>query len=224
MEKYELVTDIKVSVPSRGIQVYIVDFDIHSEKEAMFPSPPEVYRLISNTWLNSTKHNLTVSVPSRGRQVYILQMVFLKMHGVECFRPLSSEQVYKAPLPEADEPQPLSFRPLSRYIGLYLDSWAEQGVSVFQFPSPLEVDRFISNQLPFSIRHTNGYRPLSRQIGLYRTLMLQARSFIRCFRPLSRYIGLYLIKKYIYENIANTVSVPSRGIQVYIWKREGITE
>ena len=58
------------------------------------------------------------------------------------------------------------------------------------FPSPLEVDRFISeiyDETTSMIR----FRPLSRWIGLYQEKI--SMSFVKknSFRPLSRWIGLY---------------------------------
>ena len=84
------------------------------------------------------------------------------------------------------------FRPLSGYIGLYrymadinvraskafpspleVDRFISKNVGLFGawfygFPSPLEVDRFISKQLKNGTSKTeNSFRPLSRWIGLY---------------------------------------------------------
>ena len=86
-----------------------------------------------------------------------------------------------------------SFRPLSRWIGLYhLNHY--NGVESIGFPSPLEVDRFISqNVRPLvALSETTRFRPLSRWIGLYRTVSAdETAQPVVGFRPLSRWIGLY---------------------------------
>ena len=78
------------------------------------------------------------------------------------------------------------FRPLSRWIGLYLYVGILKETGQFRF------------------------RPLSRWIGLYPFFQLQRNLKNVCFRPLSRWIGLYL--KNERGLILNPeVSVPSRG-------------
>ena len=61
------------------------------------------------------------------------------------------------------------------------------------FPSPLEVDRFISvENEDVETQEEESFRPLSRYIGLYRKVIANNTSDLDDgFRPLSRYIGLY---------------------------------
>ena len=60
-----------------------------------------------------------------------------------------------------------SYRPLSRYISLYRSS-ANFAGNGSMLPSPLEVDRFISNiKLHKNGEKFESFRPLSRYIGLY---------------------------------------------------------
>ena len=61
------------------------------------------------------------------------------------------------------------YRPLSKYIGLYQTYKYNKGTFRRLFPSPLEVDRFISaEELKRQEAFISGFRPLARYIGLYR--------------------------------------------------------
>ena len=159
--------------------------------------------------------NKTVSVPSRGIQVYILFWGLIMVGFI------------------------ISFRPLSRYIGLYHGGVLPNTGEKEGFPSPLEVYRFISGMETKLYEFILSFRPLSRYIGLYQEFEEQVNELLKivsvpsrgiqvyiakssevkfivmCFRPLSRYIGLY--RNITFNRlICTVVSVPSRGIQVYI--------
>ena len=134
----------------------------------------------------------------------------------------------------------MGFRPLARYIGLYHIMADGSRVDDLTFPSPLEVYRFISNarmsfgsgyyvsvpsrgiqvyimskQKRMERLHAR-YRPLSRYIGLYHYEQSTDLLKRQCFRPLSRQIGLYHDWCLTNSFLVYSVSVPSRGTQVYI--------
>ena len=62
----------------------------------------------------------------------------------------------------------MCFRPLARWIGLYLDE--------------------VKNYDSFAI---DRFRPLARWIGLYHFLVWRTNLLFVSFRPLARWIGLY---------------------------------
>ena len=74
------------------------------------------------------------------------------------FRPLSRYIGLYRCLTEDYSKYPNSFRPLSRYIGLYQNTIASATIS-FPFPSPLEVYRFISNSAIDTIKTLKGRFP-----------------------------------------------------------------
>ena len=84
--------------------------------------------------------------------------------------------------------QLVSFRPLSRWIGLYPGDEEMAKKNLTKFPSPLEVNRFISIRM--------------------QTLTVSSK----CFRPLPRYIGFYRTIFHLTAFVSAIVSVPSRGI------------
>ena len=65
---------------------------------------------------------------------------------------------------------------------------------VVGFPSSHEVDSFYPTYFPsIDTNELDCYRPLPRYIGLYHTCMRLCQLLkMLCFRPLARYIGLYL--------------------------------
>ena len=61
----------------------------------------------------------------------------------------------------------------------------------YVFPSPREVDRFISLGVSASSVNQWSFRPLARWIGLYLLLRTCMGIIQFSFRPLARWIGLY---------------------------------
>ena len=62
----------------------------------------------------------------------------------------------------------MSSRPLARWIGLYQNSREDIIGGAGKFPSPLEVNRFISDYKNLYEILLMGFRPLTRWIGVYR--------------------------------------------------------
>ena len=84
-----------------------------------------------------------------------------------------------------------SFRPLSRYIGLYPIEAEFTEIEQNEFPSPLEVYRFISKNIKHS---TILLKQFPSPLEVYRfisRLEWIENNLENSFRPLSRYIGLY---------------------------------
>ena len=128
---------------------------------ALFPSPLEVYRFISE---------LSIEI----------NIFFIKF------------------------PSPLE-------VYRFISQFPKRNCRNYLFPSPLEVYRFISELGQLVANKFNGFRPLSRYIGLYLSKWQSGEDLTGGFRPLSRYIGLYqtMMKFLILQHL---VSVPSRGI------------
>ena len=78
----------KVSVPSRGRQIYIDIKFTDANWQKLFPSPREANRFISD-WDNVWLEKDGVFVPSRGRQVHIPHVAIGLRKVIESFRPLS---------------------------------------------------------------------------------------------------------------------------------------
>ena len=83
-----------------------------------------------------------------------------------------------------------------------------------RFPSPLEVDRFISQWHPVTDEGDILF-PSSLEVGrfisvLYQVLHQERVKLLR-FRPLSRWIGLYPDSDEHLEYVSQMVTVPSRG-------------
>ena len=90
------------------------------------------------------------------------------------------------------EPKPqTSYRPLSRYIGLYLDYKTYSNKPRFELPSPPEVNRFISKALSKSMSAEFTFSSPLEVNRFISTLTFTRLYLARSFRPLARYIGLY---------------------------------
>ena len=143
-----------VSVPSRGRQVYIRTSPSTSEaptpSTVPFPSPREVNRFISGTTLH---HILEcIGFPSPLEVNRFISQVFQK--------PIILTLKFPSP------------REVYRFISQKL---LKRACLSNTFPSPLEADRFISKpKLLEREQFSNGFRPLSRNIGLYLTIPLEA--------------------------------------------------
>ena len=114
-----------------------------------------------------------------------------------------------------------SFRPLSRQIGSYTCNPTGRMLVEPEFPAPLEVDRYLY-QLLALVRFAwvkNGFRPLSRLIGIYTKESNEEEQGYLRFRPLSRQIGIYIRFNLGNFNGWYQVSGPSRGRQVSIQKK-----
>ena len=90
-----------------------------------------------------------------------------EVYHAPCFRPLSRYIGLYLTEEDFNEHLKYCFRPLSRYIGLYLKNTTRWGFGCTLFPSPLEVYRFISIEMALVVNVGIGFRPLSRYIGLY---------------------------------------------------------
>ena len=106
----------------------------------------------------------------------------------------------------------ISFRPLSRYIGLYHGGVLPNTGEKEGFPSPLEVYRFISREKVMNTYFIVGFRPLSRYIGLYHIRVVKDKFQPNMFpSPLEVYRFISGYRLFIMVDHEN-VSVPSRGI------------
>ena len=87
---------------------------------------------------------------------------------------------------------PTSFRPLSRWIGLYLImvAWFVMRTTGFR-PLSRWIGLYPNGFEKLVKADYAGFRPLSRWIGLYLNLKELTIKYTYCFRPLSRWIGLY---------------------------------
>ena len=100
---------------------------------------------------------------------------------------------------------------------LYLPDYEEQDSWAFVFPSPSEVDRYLYGYLIALELRSRNFRPLSRWIGSYTSVVLQTiKPCQSSFRPLSRWIGSYTGIFITEDKSKKKVSVPSRGGQVLI--------
>ena len=105
-----------------------------------------------------------------------------------------------------------SFRPLSRYIGLYQSDWIYAQLDMNEFPSPLEVYRFISYDKAFTNYKYDRF-PSPLEVYRFISMKMQVTNYTltRFPSPLEvyRFISLDLEQE---TARARTVSVPSRGI------------
>lgn len=158
---------MQISVPLRGGQVYILFNTNLTYIEQQLPSPLEVDRFISD-------HDIEVSEnPLRYRPLvrfigYIIEMdLELVFQKKELPSPLEVNRFISSLTTQSRFRYSISFRPLSRYIGLYLVL------------------------LEMRLRYEKGFRPLSKLIGLYQVKDYMDKYGLTSFRPLSRLIGLY---------------------------------
>ena len=137
-----------------------------------------------------------------------------------------------------------SFRPLSRWIGLYpteINLFEELKIKV---TVPSRGKQVYIKHLKLQHFQQSRFRPLSRYIGLYQKRKLPWVAMLSRYRPLSKYIGLYQTYKYNkgtfrrlfssplevdrfishyggqYQSWWFNVSIPSRGRSVYICCRK----
>ena len=138
-----IMSNKTVSVPSRGKQVYIKLLIIVRKTKLGFRPLARYIGLYPAQNAIDELWGDRISVPSRGSQVYIFASTIDACNLVwfpsllEVDRFISWTKLQKELFASC-------FRPLARWIVLYLDMIPERYFYGSEFPSPLEVYRFIS--------------------------------------------------------------------------------
>ena len=109
------------------------------------------------------------------------------------------------------------FRPLSRQIGSYppRSHWTKKGYR--EFPSPLEVNRFISQVFQKPIILTLKFpSPLEVNRFISKSWQIRKHFSYTSYRPLSRYIGLYQTLRWILDTTPGKLLPSSLEVHRFI--------
>ena len=128
---------------ARQIGLYLIQRKQPLSLLRQLPSPLEVNKFISHYMTILRRFPMQISVPSRGIQVYIRWIFYKYSCSVQVSVPSRGEQVYIARKRLFPSSYLGCFRPLSRYIGLYLNN-TNMISELIELPFPFEVDGFIS--------------------------------------------------------------------------------
>ena len=228
---------------SRGRQVYIYLLEVEDKEFPLFPSPLEVNRFISEPRAYESEDKTTSFRPlSRWIGLYPSLLSNKQRDEAKAFpSPLEVDRFISNKYMNLGRelgkfPSPLEvyrfismimsdlrtcqrdcFRPLSRYIGLYHMA-NDFSFQIVEFPSPLEVYRFIS-RVDDLTKYVIPRFPSPLEVYRFISKKLASDSSIKKLFPSPLEVYRFISACQTTHSLNPLVSVPSRGIQVYIEKK-----